>query len=502
MNYNTYPTNTMLPDSFDRFHVEKLDYLPAGSYQPMPVRPYTFSPTDSALGQIVDRMERFKSGSVTTGILSGLTEGILAPSAVGFDSAVNAQWVATPRYAFFLKVRSFDAVGLEECHYIFGFTDQEGVSPINGVTNPEMSFTINNVITTGAYTIQTPMGLQRQEKLLSHFNTIHSTQGENLYTQRPLDIFQTLSLQQTSNYLGGGVVPQPTQGMVGPYTNNTVSSASENSIATQYLSKILTNGMHVNKMNEVHMNSYNIESDDRVSRYFAEQSIMDNKFVRMLNRVAGFLEPRPIFLFRDLMRVDPRVDDISRVLQDNDHYRNPLAKNTPDVGEHWHGQDVDTLKAHSVLEASVAMATKYGFTKLSFSATNKVVTSAEPSVNILNFNSFLDVDDQTYYVLCDNFKQRFVDEIFLNETDMGRRPIFLEIHVDLLRSSKIYIEYYSNYGKWYTLPTFANSTFTSILTNDNNMVLDAATNLDHVIAHITPKSKFDMGGFNTFHPGM
>ena len=188
MNYNTYPTNTMLPDSFDRFHVEKLDYLPAGSYQPMPVRPYTFSPTDHALGQIVDRMDRFKSGSVTTGILSGLTEGILAPSAVGFDSAVNAQWVATPRYAFFLKVRSFDAVGLEECHYIFGFTDQEGVSPINGATNPEMVFTINNVITTGAYTIQTPMGLQRQEKLLSHFNTIHSTQGENLYTQRPLDI--------------------------------------------------------------------------------------------------------------------------------------------------------------------------------------------------------------------------------------------------------------------------------------------------------------------------
>ena len=101
---------------------------------------------------------------------------------------------------------------------------------------------VNNVITTGAYTLQTPMGVQRQEKLLSHYNTIHAMSGPNLYTQRPLDIFETLSVKQTAQWMGQGISAQSATGQVGPYTNNTVSSTVENAIPSEYLSKILTSG--------------------------------------------------------------------------------------------------------------------------------------------------------------------------------------------------------------------------------------------------------------------
>lgn len=485
----------------DQFNIEKLEYLPAGYYNPMPVRPYTFAPTSEALTTITDRMTQYKTGKVSTGVLTGVTNGILQPSTVAFASAVNQSWIQVPRFAFFMKVRRVDAVGLEECHYFFGYTDHEGVNMHTGATNPDMIFYVNNVITTGAYTLQTPMGLQRQEKLLSHYNTIHSTGGENLYTQRPLDIFETLSLQQTSNYLGPGISAQPTVGQIGPYTNNTVSSACENSIGAEYLSKILTSGMQVNAMKEIHMNSYNVESDDRISRYFAEESMMSNAFIRTINRLAGFNEPRPMFTYHDLIRMDASVDSRARLWQKEEVYKNPIYQNTPEVGEHWYGQDPDTVKAHPIIEASVALATKLGFTKLSFTATNKSGPMAEIVVAITNWTSFLEIDEQSFYVLCEHFKQQFIDQVFLNETQMGRQPLFVEIHVDMVRSSKIYIEYFSNHGVWYTLPTFANSAFSSVLTNDANMVADAAVQLNNVIDHITPKSSLHSGNFTTYHPG-
>lgn len=484
----------------EQMYIEKLEYMPAGYYNPMPVRPYTFAPTATALNTITDRMAQFKSGKVSTGVLTGLTSDILVPSAVGFDSAVNQQWVQVPRYAFMMKVKRIDAMGLEECYYLYGYTDHEGVDAF-GTTNPEMMFFVNNVISTGAYTIQTPMGLQRQEKLLSHYNTIHAANGPNLYTQRPLDIFETLSAKQTAQWMGANVQGQSAVGQVGPYTNNTVSSTAENAIPAEYLSKILTSGMHVNAMKEVHMSSYNVEADDRTSRYFAEETMMNNPFIRLVNRLAGYMEPRPMFAFKDLQRIDPTVVQRDRLWQIEEIYKNPIYQNTPDIGEHWHGQDPDTLKAHSILEASVALVTKMGFTSMSFTATNKSTPTADIVVGITNWNSFMELDQQSFYILLEHFKQKFTDEIFLNETAMGRQPLNVEVHVDMIRSTKIYIEYYNSYGIWYTMPTFANSAFTSILTNDANMVADAAIQLNNVIDQITPRSSIHSGNFTTYHPG-
>lgn len=500
-NQYNQPAGQPIPMGGDQFILEKLEYMPAGHYNPMPVRPYTFQPTDQALNTITERMAQYKTGKVSTGVLTGVTSGILQPSAVAFESTVNQQWIQVPRFAFFMKVRRIDAVGIEECHYIFGYTDRDGVNMATGHTDQEMVFYVNNVVTTGAYTLQTPMGLQRQEKLMSHYNTIHATTGNNLYTQRPLDIFETLSVKQTAQWMGGNIIPQTATGQVGPYTNNTVSSAAENSIPAEYLSKILTSGMQVNAMKEIHMNSYNVEQDDRVSRYFAEESMMNNAFIRKINQMAGFMEPRPMFIFRDLMRFDPTIDGRARVWQLEELYRNPVYQNTPDVGEHWHGQDPDTVKAYPIIEASIGLATKLGFTKLSFKATNKASPTADIIVSIENWTSFLEVDEQSFYVLCEHFKQQFIDQIFLNESSMGRRPLFVEVHVDMLRASKIYIEYENSYGTWYTLPTFANSAFTSVLTNDANMVADAAIQLNNVIDQITPKSSIHSGNFTTYHPG-
>lgn len=487
--------------STDKFYIDKLEYLPAGYYQPMPVRPYTFSPTAEALNTISERMQQHKTGKVSTGVLAGVTSGILQPASVAFDSAVNQSWIQVPRFAFFMKVRKFDMMGLEEGIYLFGYTDHDGVNMATGSTNPEMVFYVNNIIRTGAYVVQTPMGLQRHEKLLAHFNTIHATNGANLYTQRPLDIFETLTVHQSAPYYGEGVTLHAAGSQVGPYTANTVSSSVENSIASEYLSKILTSGIQANATREIHMSSYEPTRDDRVSRFFVEQSMMDDAFIRKINAIAGYVSPRPMFAYKHVLQIDPTIDQRARLWAREEVYQNPIYQNTPEVGEHWYGQDPDTVKAHSIIEASVALATKMGFTKLSFTATNKASPMAEIMVAITNWTSFLEVDEQSFYVLCEHFKQTFIDEIFLNESSMGRQPLFVEVHVDMVRASKIYIEYFSPHGTWYTLPTFANSAFTSVLTNDGNMLTDAAIQLNNVIEHITPKTATSAGNFITYHPG-
>lgn len=75
-------------------------------------------------------------------------------------------------------------------------------------------------------------------------------------------------------------------------------------------------------------------------------------------------------------------------------------------------------------------------------------------------------------------------EIFLNETNMGRIPVYMECYVDLLGTTKIYLEYGGYQGVWFTAPTFANSLYRPEITTDQGMVEVAATHIGQAIEAI------------------
>lgn len=485
----------MQPGFQTQFTLERLFYFPMRNFHPMPLRPYTFNAIHEAVDTIATRMNQSSTGKLTPDMLSGVTSGIIQPSAVPYASLVNNDFVGTRRFLFMMKVRHADYTGIEVKTYLFGYTEFDGITP-NGHIDVNMTHYINNVVETAVQVYDTPLGVQKTEKLLRFYNTIYyngGAGGASLYTQRPTDLYQTVQGMEINAVMGREYQISNTANMITPFSNNVVGSTIENNISTEYLSRLLTSGLHAQKSREVHVNSYSIADEDHSARFFQEASINETPFIRYLSKISGFRSTTPTFNMGNLMTIDNTIYDRFEMFNLTNDFSSPLLSATPEVGEYWHGQDICTVKAYSIIENTVALATKYGFTKLSFSATNMDGPTQELRIGITSFNSFLSLGEQDFNYLLEIFKDRFNVEIFMNETSCGVIPMAVECHVDLMGASKIYLQFSGYPGTWYTIPTFASSLFSPVITLSQDSLDAAAVEVSNVLSTVldaTPKYAF------------
>lgn len=465
------------------FTLQELVYYPTRSQNPVMMRPYVFNVDSSAVDAVRQRMEENRSAKITPSILNGITAGIVQPSTVGFDSVVNANWVSTQRFLFMLKVQHIDHVGCEINTYVFGYTEFDGITQ-GGDIDLDMTHYINNVIETASYIVPTPLGPSRMERLLNIYNAIYSVSGTDVYTQRPVDMYQTIMSSEMANFMPENIQVSHAGNIVTPFSNNVVTSTTENGITTEYLSKILTSGMHAVKSRELHINSYNIGSDDPAERFFTEPSISDSIFFRSLSLISGSRVTKPVFTFRSLMRMDETIYSRFKMYNLTNDFASPVTARTPEVGEYWTGQDIVTVKAFSLIENCVSLATKYGFTKISFIASNMGDMTGNINYSILDFNSFLSLTQQGFNYLLEIFESKFKTEIFINETTSGRVPLHMECHINLLGTSKIYLEFAGYPGTWFTVPTYASSLYSAVLSTDQAMVDYSASQLGAAISSL------------------
>lgn len=477
-------TTTMM-NFGENFSIEEMIYIPMGNYMPMFNRPYMVNATANAVEQISERLYDTKAGKITPNILNGIAAEIIQPSAVGYMSMCNNDWVSTKKFIFLLKVRSLDPVGAEINSYIQGYTEFDGITS-SGHIDPNMVHYINNVIETTTMTINTPIGIIRKEKLYRIYNVLFNGGYNEVFTQRPSDVLENINLLNMQQFIND---PSITAQYMGSYMNSVdtrvISSNVDNNITTEYLSKILTHGIHDNKDKDIFINSYEISSGMAPEARLPEPSINDNRFLKYISRVAGFKTVREFFSFQTLMHIDPTIYNRFKVYNITKDYVDPMIMQTPEVGDSWQGQDPVTLKAYSLIENSVSLATKYGFNKIYFTASNMTNPTGVAEVFITNFNSFINLEEQEFNFLLEIFKEKFITEIFLNETNSGIIPMHMECYVDLLGTTKIYLSFAGYPANWYTIPTFANSLFSPVVSIDKQAVDYTSFQLGCVIDSLT-----------------
>lgn len=476
--------------STDRFIIEDLTYIPMGSHNPVLNRPYVVNVTDTAVDIITDRLHESRAAKITPNMLNDVASGILQPSAVGYQSGVNHDWISTRRFIFILKVKSFDAMGTEITSYIQGYTNYDGITNTGNI-DPQLVHHINNVIETTSVVLQTPLGVIRKEKLYKLYNVFAPAPTNDLYTQRPGDVLENINVLNMSGLVGNEFEAYSANNFLNQHTGGTISSSVDNNIATEYLSKILTTGMLVNKSRDIHLGSYEISEQNSVDSRIPEPSISDNRFLKYLSRVGGFKFTNDTFQFQQLSQIDATIYDRFKLIQLNKDYVNPLMMATPDVGDYWTGQDPVTLKAYSLIEASVSMATKYGFNKLFFTASNMSSVTGTIDVFITNFNSFINLEEQDFYFMLEIFKDKYISEVFLSETNAGTIPTHMEVYIDLLGTSKINLSYGGYPTNWYTIPTTASSLFSPVVTVDREAFDYTTHQLSTVIDTLTTENRFD-----------
>lgn len=473
----------------DNFSIEDLTYIPAGSYAPMFNRPYTVNTSRHAIDTISERLDNSKAGKITPNIVNGVAGEIIQPSSVGYMSLCNDDWVSTKKFIFLLKVKSIDPTGVEINSYIQGYTEFDGITS-SGNIDTNMTHFINNVIETTTMTINTPLGIIRKEKLYRIYNVFYNGGYNEVFTQRPSDILENINLLNMSNFIND---PGLTTQYMGSYMNaldsKTISSSVENNITTEYLSKILTTGIHDVKNRDIFINSYEISDGFSPEAKLPEPSIYDNRFLKYISRAAGYKVVREFFIFQQLMTIDPTIYNRFKVINITKDYIDPSLSQTPTVGDYWHGQDPVTVKAYSLIENSVSLATKYGFNKIYFSASNMTNPTGIAEVFITNFNSFINLDDSEFSYLLEIFKEKFITEIFLNETNNGIIPMHMDGYIDLMGTSKINLSFAGYPSNWYTIPTFANSLFSPVISIDKQAVDHMSFQLGTVIDTLTTQHK-------------
>lgn len=450
----------------DVFVIESLHYFPLGASNPVFNRPYVVSSTGGAINTIVDRVQENKSGSVNSAIVGELMSSLIQPNVVGEASVVNNDWVGTRRYVFILKVKSIDAIGNETLSYFQGYTQYDGINEPTGSIDTKMVHFINNVIETTALTIQTPLGLIRKEKLVNVYN-VFSSMNQEYYTQRPTDVIENISLTEATQFLndnGADFSSFNIGNTINPFNRNIISSTVGNGVTSEFLCRVINGGVQKQKEQQIFLGGYEVQASASPSIHLLEPSINDNRFAKYLSRLGGFMTVTENFTFDQLISVDPTIYDRFILLRPNNNYVNPLILNTPEVGDYWHGQDPVTLKAYSIIESSVSLAMKYGFNKLYFTASNMVGPMTSPTVMITNFDSMLNLDDNDMAFLLETFKSKFITDIFIGESNAGTLPLHIDMYVDLLGTSKVYLEYAGYQGNWYTIPTPASSLFSPVTT--------------------------------------
>jgi len=469
----------------DNFLLLDLIYIPMGHHLPMYSRPYIVNASHQAVDTISSRLEENKIAKITPSILNETTSGILQRSAVPYQTSINNDWVSTRRYIFLLKVKAFDALGTEINSYIQGYTEYDGITN-NGNIDTNLVHYINNVIETTELVTNTPFGIERVERLFKIYNVFFSQDDSDYFTQRPGDILENINILNMSDIMGGdNIQAYHVSNFINPFNNNVVGSSIDNGIASEYLSKILNTGVLANKSREVHIGSYDIGEQNTVETRISEPSLNDNRFIKYISAMMGFKSTRNNFTFNQLMSIDNSIYNRFKVINITKEVVNPVISNTPEVGDYWNGQDPVTVKAYSLIESSVSMALKYGFSKLYFTATNMNNPTGISEIFITNFNSFINLDEHGFNFLLQIFKEKFITDIFLPESNGSVIPMHMEGYIDILGTSKIFLSYGGYPSNWYTIPTIANSVFSSAITVNKDAFNATSFNIGQVINTIS-----------------
>lgn len=478
--------------------IDELMFIPMGEYKPMYIRPYTACVQNESLQSIIGNMQHTKLPTITPRDLVGLSKGLIYPSAVPVNSAVDGSWVGDKKFIFILKVTITDNFDTIHRYYLQGYTDHNGITADGNYANPQMILIVNTIIETYCVPVMTPYGVSQREKMDRVYNVVSNTDYQvDRYTQRPSDIYYnmesnniTQSLNKLTDFQGIGTTND---------TRYTLSSAdlinktSEviNNIPSQYATTIINNGLRsmaiLDSQNTVTEQSVAAVAINRVN----DPDIKNNKFLKYLSMVNGQMRRYGTFSFGELTNIDPSINTRFKLLNITKDIVDVSLQSSPVVGEYWHGQDRNTIMAYSIIESSVSIATQFGFSKLYFTATNMYDATGAPYVIITYYSSILNLEEAAFNQLLDIFKTTFMDSVFLDETQGNAQPLTLNVYVDILGTSKVSIIDANGYEVWYTIPTFANSAFTPILTIDKANLDNLSYQVDNIINHVSAGTQFN-----------
>ena len=464
------------------------------------LRGYSKQDLDRAVEMLLDRC--FQEGGrlrVTEQDVSTALNGVFSIKASSEGvAAIPYGWNA-PRFKFVMIVVDDNSIGNEVYYIIQGFTDQDHL-------NYDTKFYFNSVISYTAVKETGAVSNTSSIRLLQDLDvnrSIVSNKDSTLKLMRPRDVYQSIiNKYEQEAYNSSGEFSrynlEPVN--VAAYNNREASySYRNNDDVIKYIASILnayvdgkqSNFTGYERQDSIYSPKYDAAKNQLSDVY---GTVQRNRFIRLLTeQISSSNEHRAVYEYRELAELFPNA--LRFELSGHQHVVNFIEPPMTDQLVHY---DVDRLDGSDVLTAKMQM--------LSNSITSNLIDSGlryvEVKVDIFPSQAVIEpritkgrslLGPHMTIACCDKFYPRIVN-LLLYVFGEVPHPVSLDMTIDFCGDTVInYVDMGSNYRATFVFPTFADSTYSSVITslnnkssfcNDINMFLESRDEMS--IAHTQP----------------
>lgn len=407
----------------------------------------------------------------------------------------------TARYRFMLHVAAEDNMGMWTDHYYSGYSDVSDPS-YSGHIDPNAVFTIGSVTSSKRIRRESPgMGVHILQSPIAHNQILMGTpygglaDPDKTYSLRPETVVEGVineSLQSVGDLFldGSSFISQPTASV---RSNNSPADYMSRIMRTYRNSSVGNDDSSSDPRDGILENAKRVLESEGGSDYFMEwlkQRRITASSGLGLGDMLGFHQ----FTLKDLAALDPTSGDRVKPADSLNIINNfHSAGQTCDWGASTLHAQTSSLLAQSLPTYMNA----YHFDVVHLHATNMTM---DGQINVL-VNTAIGVNagvDTTPFI--EAFKQRLRTEMLSSISHGNSMPFQIEIKCDLRGETWITISLAQQNQEEFVCPTFCDSVFAPMLTQDRN-VLNGLTgdfsNLFSIIDETVGGLQFQSGAAST-----
>lgn len=459
-----------------RINVVRLLLQETGTYAPMFLRPFQTNSDGAATQGIIARVEANRGGNINSAVLSGLTHGMLRPSAHYTGQAVIPNGFGERRIRFVMELAVNDR-GMESVYFMQGYTNYLGIS-MTGVVDPDMQFIVNSYLRVNRSRRQGEHGVTFQDYVTECAQVVN---GEvynqmgmtDMYSIRPQDVYtgiQTNYLQDTYNRHGS---ESSLHSAVNTVVNAPVRSNRMNNTASNYVSSILDAYQTGRNFGEIGQSRNNIFS--RAAGMVTEPTISENPFFNMLARVRG-VHSTTTFSAKELTRLDPNAPNAMKFATVSTSSNHVMAHAGDTNG--WKDASDETVAATVIGNAVPALLMECMMASATFMMTNacgggRVLSSftGEPT-------AVCTAPMRDFYSM---FLRRVETEV-MNDLSFGNQVIYdLTVDSSINGETKIWIKLNGGDQEYFIVPTFCDSVATPVATNNRDSFVGLTNDFEQLM---------------------
>ena len=351
--------------------------------------------------------------------------------------------------------------------YMQGFTDHDGISLVTGNIALDMVFYINSYSVINRVEMMTPIGPSIGSLVMDNSHLLSNIDSTaNLHAMRPQDIFSGM---QTNNITLGSYDITDSRNMIRNKTP--LKSSRENSNPVSFTAKILDSYIKTRSNGEFGLGESDIYTSSAHAVY--EPRTEHNPVLRYLNSNS---DTSGVFTMNDLISLDPNAPNRTNITGSGG-----VVKTTHRAGatSDWHGSDRETVVANMLAFGITDMMMDTFITRIALHSTN--METGRPITVIVDAKSPAGGDLRHKL---DMLKSKLELEI-INSISFGNMDTYsIEVQADIYGETWVRVSLSSGPFIDYVVPTFADSRFSPVVTNNINSYNQAVSDFTYVVDRV------------------